>query len=540
MLVLHAVWSGDALKALRQLEYIADLGGAENYPFILAHTEAVDPTPLIQVARRAFASVETIVIPGNELPWPVGPNHDFFHAVNALNGRGPFLWLEWDVLPTRPSWLADLEREYLASGKPFMGRVHPVYMMKAGTYEKEVDGDHMNGSGIYPANTPAFLPAFQFMLQQPEPFDLFLRWQIAWRSAPEGGFAINPATGQRISQRHSSDQMCLAWCSVNYRWENGRIVHDRRKGYENVQTDELDLDRHVLHHGCKDDSLLTLLRDRIDHIPMGAAQGKGSGWTAAATLQRAKGFEEILPVTGEAYENTVSRVLTGDPGAPRPAPVEKERSVLDGAVPAGIAGLFAAHGMTPLDVALGPGGRATQRGIESLSLVSISSAPDVSFAEALAASIAHGPMPDIRAKWPVDYLGNRTFEPEDPKPNPAWVDAPYEDRVFTPATGPVVSSSPQETEHIYAIAAQTERKPAKGRGSRSKKAKEVDSYPPVPERGAKPAGMSDEEWVKVMPADFKAAVRAAKRTNNPPYHQRTGHFGLSPKQLMLVTKEPQP
>jgi len=77
----------------------------------------------------------------DERPWPMAPNSMFRVGCKfvAQTYRQPFLWLEPDAVPLKPSWLDDLSGEYQACGKSFMGAVW------------DRPKRHMNGNGIYPA-----------------------------------------------------------------------------------------------------------------------------------------------------------------------------------------------------------------------------------------------------------------------------------------------------------------------------------------------------------------------------------------------------
>lgn len=79
--------------------------------------------------------------------WPAAASRAFRHAAYYVAQRfnRPFLWLEFDMIPLKPEWLDSFQTEYNQCGKGFMGPIIP----KMG---------HMNGTGVYPANTPARIP----------------------------------------------------------------------------------------------------------------------------------------------------------------------------------------------------------------------------------------------------------------------------------------------------------------------------------------------------------------------------------------------
>ena len=67
------------------------------------------------------------------------------HAARTMAGMNrPWLWLEADCVPLRPNWIAALQDEYDRCGKPFCG---PILHERG----------HMNGTAIYPPDTPQLL-----------------------------------------------------------------------------------------------------------------------------------------------------------------------------------------------------------------------------------------------------------------------------------------------------------------------------------------------------------------------------------------------
>ena len=60
--------------------------------------------------------------------------------------NNPWLWMEADAIPLKRGWLEKLQDLYWVGGKSFAG---PIVK----------DKGHMNGTGIYPANTPNRIPA---------------------------------------------------------------------------------------------------------------------------------------------------------------------------------------------------------------------------------------------------------------------------------------------------------------------------------------------------------------------------------------------
>jgi hypothetical protein len=141
--------------------WIAELGGVKGFECILCLTRPAwrigaenDIKPILE---RAFGSVSTFV-PGDEVievPWPNdkadarSPNHMFRRVGQEMenNRKKPWLWMEMDAIPVKPSWMTELDLEYERCAKPFMG------------VKLELGGrPYMSGVSIYPANITRCTP----------------------------------------------------------------------------------------------------------------------------------------------------------------------------------------------------------------------------------------------------------------------------------------------------------------------------------------------------------------------------------------------
>jgi hypothetical protein len=259
MICTLAVYSKEAAVALDLLAWINELGGVQRHGLVLATTPMVDPRPLLAEARQGWGSVEHFTMKAEGTTWPLGNNMNFLEVATFMNDRGrPFLFLEADVLPLTPDWLDRLEAEYIESAKLFMGDVH---LMTDGENKPIEGSEHMNGAGIYPARVLTYLPSAKWIVVGTghEPWDVTLRFETQSLVDGAGGFRMD--RGERISVCHPTRQICFCWKSYRYRvlpdgsWDcdtEPRALHRK-----------IDFHRHVVHHGCKDGSLLTLLRARL-------------------------------------------------------------------------------------------------------------------------------------------------------------------------------------------------------------------------------------------------------------------------------------
>jgi hypothetical protein len=131
------------------MEWIAELSPRHKETVLLSYEAGTLHGYLATMrgfANKAFSRiVETSYPPPIKYQWP--PNVAFRHAANyvAAFGRTSWLWMEPDAIPLKPQWLEVLSQEYIKGGRPFAGPVVP----RRG---------HMNGTGIYPANTPEYIP----------------------------------------------------------------------------------------------------------------------------------------------------------------------------------------------------------------------------------------------------------------------------------------------------------------------------------------------------------------------------------------------
>jgi len=138
----------DAPLMLRNLEWQASLGKDAPYHALIAYDSTVSEhwrNLLIAAAVQHYPVVHNFkYAPPPPGYWP--PNRAFHEtARHVAKFKEPWLWLEADAIPLRTGWLQQIDLEYRRAGKAFMGSVVP-------------DFGHMNGVGVYPANTPERIP----------------------------------------------------------------------------------------------------------------------------------------------------------------------------------------------------------------------------------------------------------------------------------------------------------------------------------------------------------------------------------------------
>lgn len=210
----------DANPQLDNVKLMSDLGQPKTHDAILSYDTNTPDDFILMIWKSAFLSFKSVSFyeypaPPNTL-YPNAANHAFqflaYHIYTDI--RRPFLWLEYDAIPIKRNWLISLQSEYDRCGKPFMGHI--------------VDGTHMNGGGIYPADFP------EYSMSAMNATDIAWDWV----------------------QRHDLSGHVH---KVNH------LIEQRFNEKFNTQTDvdRLIKPSIVLYHSSKDHSLRKLLRERL-------------------------------------------------------------------------------------------------------------------------------------------------------------------------------------------------------------------------------------------------------------------------------------
>ena len=141
----------DVEAALRNVQWMAELGGVSNYEALLIYDEQTKRTYVQEIqkaAGRAFGKVtsHSYRVSGNN-GWPRGANIALQTTARYVESkyRIPWLWIESDAVPVRSSWLDELFAAYRKCCKSFFGPIVP-------------DRGHQNGVMIYPWNMASRCP----------------------------------------------------------------------------------------------------------------------------------------------------------------------------------------------------------------------------------------------------------------------------------------------------------------------------------------------------------------------------------------------
>ena len=138
----------DAHLLIKNLQWMEVLGMARTHDCLISYDRTTIPESVQKVgelAARVFNGIHrtSYSVPhGTRFPQTAAWHHAAWHMQKADRN---WLWMEPDAVPLKANWLDVLQTIYDHSSLPFCGPV--------------VEGaSHLNGTAIYPANTPDLLP----------------------------------------------------------------------------------------------------------------------------------------------------------------------------------------------------------------------------------------------------------------------------------------------------------------------------------------------------------------------------------------------
>lgn len=148
LIVVVAFCGKDSHITLKNFQWQQQLSGKQPFDLVLAHDQHSEymSEAIEEAAGQCYRSMQKIKYSLRESNWPQAPNAVFqMMARHMQDLKRPWLWMEPDAIPLKSNWLPSLQNEYLLGRRPFMGAIVPQM-------------GHMNGVGIYPANTPDLIP----------------------------------------------------------------------------------------------------------------------------------------------------------------------------------------------------------------------------------------------------------------------------------------------------------------------------------------------------------------------------------------------
>lgn len=143
--VVFSFTNNDVSSMAKLMEWIAEMGTPKTHDALLWYETATENAWLLRIADHASRAFNS-VFRGSYRDPQLGPNGSWISAARQMQTmRRPWLWMEPDTVPTTEGWLRTLQARYRQQQKPFMGPIVPHF-------------GHMNGTGIYPWNTPTVCP----------------------------------------------------------------------------------------------------------------------------------------------------------------------------------------------------------------------------------------------------------------------------------------------------------------------------------------------------------------------------------------------
>lgn len=168
MALVYPFCAKEGMFALKLMQWITEITPPQNRLLVISHDFQTPPSMVEAVAdnaKRVFSQIKVLSYsPPLADQWP--PTVAFKAAAFYMQKVGsPWLWTEPDAVPIKPNWLDKLEQVYWGCGKAFAGPIIP-------------DLGHMNGTGIYPPNTPKRIPrAFDLMRTA---WDVSMKGEMIW------------------------------------------------------------------------------------------------------------------------------------------------------------------------------------------------------------------------------------------------------------------------------------------------------------------------------------------------------------------------
>lgn len=196
LVVVLPICNSDANLMCKTLEWMASMNMPRTHECLVSSDRLTQPVALrrvLQLAKVPFLKVHqtTYTMPKKALFPQTAAWHHAARTMAQLNRN--WLWLEADCIPLKPNWLLAMQAEYDRCRKAFCG---PVMHGRG----------HMNGTAIYPADTPRRLPKTMTVLSNAwdveaqvemgnNVHDCTRLWQCAW-GVVRG--KLNPIEGEEL------------------------------------------------------------------------------------------------------------------------------------------------------------------------------------------------------------------------------------------------------------------------------------------------------------------------------------------------------
>lgn len=253
LLVVTTYCQKDNWLMMKRCEWMQHLGVRPTHDMLLVGDSDVadhDLQAMASLYRSVFRTVTIAKLKGQHQGegWPRGTNAAFRNTVRLVHGLFKFkfdnhsyrgwLYFETDITPLKADFLNQMHEDYIAKRQPYMGVVGEI-KTKSGQVIR-----HMNGAAIYPFGMQFFSDST--MLTENVP------WDVAGLTGQSFMKLVNDMGHKRYSM-HFSTSGYKKLSEGKYEATKTYVGGDPFQVVCDI------LDTHLLHHGCKDASLIDLL-----------------------------------------------------------------------------------------------------------------------------------------------------------------------------------------------------------------------------------------------------------------------------------------
>jgi len=155
MIVAISYHDGDLALMRRWANHVVKLGSYHKHKIIIAPVHNATTEGIADVLRTAFSDLHVVECYHTESGWPISCNKAFEAIATyiAMHQKRPFLFMEPDAVPLVASWIDDIEAEYTAKQRPFMGD----FVGARSFIPNAVD--HMSGVAVYTNELHSMAPS---------------------------------------------------------------------------------------------------------------------------------------------------------------------------------------------------------------------------------------------------------------------------------------------------------------------------------------------------------------------------------------------
>lgn len=258
LLVVTTYCNNDKWLMLKRAEMMKFLGVRPTHDFILIGDADVadnDLQDMGSIYREVFRNVFTAKLKGQSRGegWPRGTNAAFRNSVRLMHNqfktkfdnmpyRG-FFYFESDITPLKPDFISLMHELYKNDPHPFMGVVGEI-KTKSGVVIR-----HMNGAAVYPFGEKYFTTDMMLVENAP--------WDVAGLTGSHFMKMAHDLGHTRYSMHFSTTQYKKL---SEGKYSAIKTPH----GAEPFGVTCDIFPTHLIHHGCKDASLMDLLMGKVE------------------------------------------------------------------------------------------------------------------------------------------------------------------------------------------------------------------------------------------------------------------------------------